>query len=53
MERIKGGRPELKLVSLDKEGAAEGLDGVEVVKNPEAFAKRIVEIIDEASKVGK
>jgi CRISPR-associated protein Csa2 len=53
MERIKGGRPELKLVSLDKEGAAEGLDGVEVVKNPEAFAKRIVEIIDEASKIGK
>jgi len=53
MERIKGGRPELKLVSLDKEGAAEGLDGIEVVKNPEAFAKRIVEIIDEASKVGK
>ena len=53
MERIKGGRPELKLVSLDKEGAAEGLDGIEVVKNPEAFAKRIVEIIDEASKAGK
>jgi CRISPR-associated protein Csa2 len=53
MERIKCGRPELKLVSLDKEGAAEGLDGIEVVKNPEAFAKRIVEIIDEASKVGK
>jgi CRISPR-associated protein Csa2 len=53
MERIRGSRPELKLVSLDKERAAEGLDGIEVVKNPEAFAKRIVGVIDEVSKVGK
>ena len=53
MERIKGSGPQLKLVSLDREGAAEGLDGIEVVKTPEAFAKRIVEIINEASKAGK
>jgi CRISPR-associated protein Csa2 len=46
MEKIKGARPELKLVSLDREGAAEGLDGVEVVKSPEAFARRIVEILE-------
>jgi CRISPR-associated protein Csa2 len=50
MEKIKGSRLELKLVSLDREGAAEGLDGIEVVKNPEAFARKIVEIIEETAR---
>jgi CRISPR-associated protein Csa2 len=53
MERIRGNRPELKLVSLDREGAAEGLEGVEIVKNPEAFARRIVETLEGANKVEK
>jgi len=47
MEKVKDSKPELKLISLDREGAAEGLDGIEVVKNPEAFARKIVEIIEE------
>jgi len=50
MERIRSNKVELRLVTLDREGAAEGLDGVEVVKTPEAFARRIIEILEEKIK---
>lgn len=47
MERLKGSKIELDLIALDREGVAEGIDGLEVTKNPEAFARRIVEILEE------
>jgi len=47
MEKIRGSKPELRLITLDREGAAEGVEGIEVTKTPEAFAKRIVEVLEE------
>jgi CRISPR-associated protein Csa2 len=42
--RKTGREPKLNLVSLDKEGATDGLE-IEVTKTPEAFARKILEVI--------
>lgn len=47
MEKLRGNKIELKLVALDREGVAEGIEDLEVTKNPEAFARKIVEILEE------
>ena len=47
MEKLRGSKPELRLITLDREGAAEGVEGIEVTKTPEAFAKKIVEVLEE------
>lgn len=46
MKKLRGQEIELKLVALDREGAADGMEGLEVTRNPEAFTKRIVEILE-------
>lgn len=46
-ERIKGKKPKLKLIALDREGAADNIESIEITRNPESFIKRIVETIEE------
>lgn len=45
MEKLRGSKPELKLISLDREDATDGLEGIEVVKTPEAFASKIIDLV--------
>ena len=46
MKKLGGREIEPRLIALDKEGAAEGLEGVDVQKTPEAFVKKILEALE-------
>ncbi|MEM1730843.1 MAG: type I-A CRISPR-associated protein Cas7/Csa2 [Ignisphaera sp.] len=45
--KIRSKEPRIMLIALDREGAADNIENVEVTRNPEAFARRIVEIVEE------